>query len=103
MACAPLSLAQIMASVSKSLLPPSGPKTLPITARVTPGATPIRVPFTSRPKDRPSAVCTVTVIVVSTSAGCEVLGHQINAGEGLMVGINTGIEDRYGDASSRKR
>lgn len=33
---------------------PSSPSTLPISARVTPGATPIRVPSTSRPKTVPA-------------------------------------------------
>ena len=54
MTLAPWSTAHWMALTISSLAPPLAPRTLPMKALVTPGATPMRVFCTSRPKMVPA-------------------------------------------------
>ena len=91
-----------MAFNTASLGPPFGPSTLPIKTFLTPGATPIRVPFTSRPKMRAGDVGPVTVHIDGRSCHpllinrevLQVLSVERETGERLVCLVDPGIENR---------
>ena len=99
---APFSTAQLMASAIWSLDPPPVPRTFPINAFLTPGATPMRVPLTSRPKMVP-AQCVPWPCWSFGPSRCEILLDESHTGERGMAGIDASVKNRDHDSVARER